>query len=173
MTGPTMRTTPQTHEPAAPRQESLSQGSTTPDRDRFRFRVELVHGVIDTDPLRRFIADPDTGAQAWFEGVTRRMTGSRETVLLSYEAFEPMAKRQLESLALEAVGRFGLTAVAISHRLGEVPIGEASIVIGCSAPHRVATLTALPWLMDRIKADVTIWKREHATDGSAAWVHPQ
>ncbi len=173
-----MRTTPPANEPAAPRQDSPSQdspsqGATTPDRDRSRFRVELVQGVIDTDPLRRFIADPDTGAHAWFEGVTRRMTGTRETVLLSYEAFEPMAKRQLESLALEALGRFGLTAVAISHRLGEVPIGEASIVIGCSAPHRVATLTALPWLMDRIKADVTIWKREHATDGSAAWVHPQ
>lgn len=168
-----MRPTPQANEPAAPRQESPSQGATAPDRDRPRFRVELVHGVIDADPLRRFIADPDTGAHAWFEGVTRRMTGTRETVLLSYEAFEPMAKRQLESLALESLGRFGLTAVVISHRLGEVPIGEASIVIGCSAPHRVAALAALPWLMDRIKADVTIWKREHATDGSAAWVHPQ
>lgn len=138
-----------------------------------RIRVELVDHEITLQPLRDFIVDADTGAHAWFEGVTRRMTGPLQTTLLSYEAFAPMAMRQLNALAEEAAARFSLTAIAITHRLGEVPVGEASIVIGCSAAHRVGPLAALPWLMDRIKADVVIWKREHFADGQTQWIHPQ
>jgi molybdopterin synthase catalytic subunit len=138
-----------------------------------RIRVELVDHEISLQPLRDFIVDADTGAHAWFEGVTRRMTGSLQTILLSYEAFVPMATRQLNALAEEAAARFSLTAIAITHRLGEVPVGEASIVIGCSAAHRVGPLAALPWLMDRIKADVVVWKREHFADGQTQWIHPR
>lgn len=143
------------------------------DRPAPRIWVELVDHAIALRPLRDFIIDPDTGAHAWFEGVTRRMTGSLQTTLLSYEAFVPMATRQLEALAEEAAARFSLTAIAITHRLGEVPVGEASIVIGCSAAHRVGPLAALPWLMDRIKADVVVWKREHFADGQTEWIHPR
>lgn len=143
------------------------------DRTTPRVRIELVDHEIALRPLRDFIIDPDTGAHAWFEGVTRRMTGALQTTLLSYEAFVPMATRQLEALAEEAAARFDLTAIAITHRLGEVPVGQASIVIGCSAAHRRGPLAALPWLMDRIKADVVIWKREHFADGQTEWIHPR
>lgn len=135
--------------------------------------VELTHQVIDVAPLREHLFDPDTGAHAWFEGVTRRMTGNRETASLTYEAFEPMAISELGELARQASERFDLAAVVIVHRLGEVAIGHASIVIGCSAAHRAGPLAALPWLMDRIKADVPIWKREHFADGQQQWIHPQ
>jgi len=138
-----------------------------------RIKVELTHQAIDVVSLRAHLADPDTGAHAWFEGVTRRMTADRETVKLAYEAFERMAISELNRLASEAIERFDLASVVIVHRLGEVAIGEPSIVIGCSAAHRVGPLAALPWLMDRIKADVPIWKREHFADGQQHWIHPQ
>ena len=138
-----------------------------------RIKVELTHQAIDAASLRDHLSDPDTGAHAWFEGVTRRMTADRETVQLAYEAFEPMALSELNELAKQACLRFDLAAIVIVHRLGEVAIGEPSIVIGCSSAHRVGPLAALPWLMDRIKADVPIWKREHFADGQQHWIHPQ
>lgn len=138
-----------------------------------RVHVALVKQPIDVASLRPLLSDPDTGAHAWFEGVTRRMTAGRETARLAYEAFEPMALESLRGLAEQACQRFGLSAIVIVHRLGDVPIGQASIVIGCSAGHRGGTLAALPWLMDQIKADVPIWKREHFAGGQQEWIHPQ
>lgn len=138
-----------------------------------RIKVELTHKAIDVVSLRDHLSDPDTGSHAWFEGVTRRMTADRETVKLAYEAFEAMAVSGLRQLAGQACERFDLAAIVIVHRLGEVAIGQPSIVIGCSAAHRVGPLAALPWLMDRIKADIPIWKREHFADGKQQWVHPQ
>ena len=128
-------------------------------------------------PIERFlgddqIGDPDVGAHAWFSGVTRRTTGDRITASLFYESRRPMAERELERIAQEAAERFELTAVLVVHRLGDCPVGEASIVIGCSSPHRVDALTALPWMMDRIKADVPIWKQDIAPEGDPRWVHP-
>ncbi len=138
-----------------------------------RIHIELIEQAIDPQPLRDFLADVDSGAHAWFEGVTRRMTGDRETMQLTYQAFVPMATAQLRELAEQAAGRFDLRAIVIVHRLGAVGIGQASIVIGCCSPHRSGPLAALPWLMDRIKADVAIWKQEHFADGQSQWVHPR
>jgi len=135
-------------------------------------RAELTHQRIDLEPLRRLLVDPDTGAHAWFEGVTRRMTENRQTTQLTYEAFEPMAVAKLQELAQQAGTSFGLTAIVIVHRLGPVGIGEMSIVIGCCSPHRRGVLAAIPWLMDRIKTDVPIWKRELFADGATQWIHP-
>lgn len=138
-----------------------------------RIHIELTEQAIALQPLRDFLADIDTGAHAWFEGVTRRMTGDRETTRLTYQAFVPMARTQLRALAQQAAERFELRGIAIVHRLGPVAIGQASIVIGCCSPHRRGPLAALPWLMDQIKADVAVWKQEHFADGRQQWVHPQ
>ncbi len=135
--------------------------------------VELTQSPITIDSLRHLIADPDVGAHAWFEGVTRRMTAGRETVRLSYEAFEPMAVTELAHIGDEVAAEFALAAVVIVHRLGVVPVGEASLVVGCSSPHRAAVFAALPKIVDRLKSDVPIWKQEHFADGSTQWVHPQ
>ncbi len=83
-----------------------------------------------------------------------------------------MAIRELEKLAAQAIHKFSLTKLVIVHRLGEVPVGQASVVVGCSSPHRPATFAALPWIMDVLKRDVPIWKRELYTDGTTEWVHP-
>ena len=138
--------------------------------------VQLVDAPIDIDSLRKKVDDPDVGAHGWFFGVTRRTTEtgvrSMTTQQLSYEAHRPMAVQQLESIAEQAIAAFGLAAVVIVHRLGEVPIGEASVVVGCSSAHRPATFEALAWIMNTLKRDVPIWKRETYADGSREWVHP-
>lgn len=134
--------------------------------------IELVSSPIAIHSFRDRIADPDVGAHAWFEGVTRRMTGGRETVRLSYEAFEPMAIAELRRLGQVAAQQFRLTALVLVHRLGVVPIGEASLIVGCSSPHRAAVFSALPTIVNALKTDVPIWKQEHYADGTAHWVHP-
>lgn len=145
---------------------------TTNDTTAAKIHVALSDQAIDLVPLRTVFDSVDRGAHAWFEGVTRRQTGERETVRLSYQAFAPMATAQLRLLAQQAAERFELRGVVIVHRLGEVAVGQVSLVIGCCAAHRGGPLAALPWLLDRIKADVPIWKQEHFTDGQRQWQHP-
>ncbi|GAA5507772.1 molybdenum cofactor biosynthesis protein MoaE [Novipirellula caenicola] len=134
--------------------------------------VELTENPIDAGALLTKVGDPDVGAHAWFYGVTRRTTGDRVTSLLSYEAHPSMAVAELKRLAAEAIERFGLNSIVVVHRVGEVPVGEASVVLGCSSAHRKSSFAALPWLMDQIKTDVPIWKRETYADGTTQWVHP-
>ena len=138
--------------------------------------VQLVDQPIDIESLRGKIADADVGAHGWFYGVTRRTTqhgsGQQITDRLSYEAHRPMAQQQLESIAEQAIQQFGLAHVVIVHRLGDVAIGEASVVVGCSSAHRNATFDGLRWMMELLKRDVPIWKRETYADGTREWVHP-
>ena len=132
----------------------------------------LVRRALDGQRLLAQVADQDAGANILFLGTTRRTTGSDLTEGLDYEAHEPMAAAALERLAVEALERFALTSCAIEHRLGWVPAGEASIAVALSSPHRRAAFAAVEWLMERIKAEVPIWKCAAGEDGSRAWVHP-
>ena len=135
--------------------------------------IELVDHPIDIVGLQNSLSDPDVGAHAWFLGVTRRTTDDRVTETLSYEAHQPMALKELEKLAALAMQKFALRRLVIVHRLGEVPVGQASVVIGCSSPHRGDALAALPWIMDLLKKEIPIWKRELYIDGTTEWVHPE
>jgi molybdopterin synthase catalytic subunit len=135
--------------------------------------IELTDLPIDLVSLQAKLNDPDVGAHGWFLGVTRRTTNDRVTKLLSYEAHRPMATRQLTDLGNQAMERFRLRHVVIVHRLGEVPVGDASVAVGCSSSHRVDTFAALPWIMDTLKQHIPIWKRETFVDGTTEWVHPQ
>ena len=132
----------------------------------------LVRGPIDGQLLLATVANAAAGANVLFLGTTRGITDGVETHALEYEAHEPMAAAALESLRDEAVRRFALIACRIEHRLGVVAVGEASVAIAASAAHRRGAFAAAEWLMERIKADVPIWKCEVRTDGSRAWVHP-
>lgn len=137
-----------------------------------RILIELTDDPIDLESLTGLIADPDVGAHGWFIGVTRRTTGDRLTEQLSYESHRAMARRELESIGKRAQQKFDLTHLVLVHRLGEVGIGQASIVVGCSSGHRSAVFAALPWIMDAVKQDVPIWKQETFADGTTEWVHP-
>ena len=91
-------------------------------------------------------------------------------VRLAYEAYEPMALAALERLEREAVGRFGVAACRIVHRLGEVPVGEASVAVVVAAGHRAPAFDACRWAMDELKRTVPIWKKESYAEGGEGWV---
>lgn len=147
---------------------------------------EPVHVCLTDEPLEPKVAaasseepwlsHPDAGAMLWFYGVTRRKTvqGDRVSITkeLSYTAHREMAAKQLKELALNALQEFALHRVVIWHRLGVVPIGHASVIVGCSSSHRVASLDAVATLMDRLKRDVPIWKQERFESGDRQWIHP-
>jgi molybdopterin synthase catalytic subunit len=139
--------------------------------------VRLVDDPIVIADWVDLIADVDTGAHTWFAGITRRKTKTASgeikiTKLLFYEAHPSMAIKQMEQIAERAGRQFKLSKIVIVHRLGEVPLGEASVLVGCSSPHRADAYAANAWIMDRLKEDVPIWKRETFEDESSEWIHP-
>lgn len=133
----------------------------------------LVREPILTDRLLARVADAAAGANVLFTGTTRGLTAGQVTEQLVYEAHEPLAEARLQALCAEATARFGLTACAVQHRLGPVAVGETSVAVAVSAPHRPEAFAAAAWLMERIKAEVPIWKCDERPDGTRAWVHPE
>ncbi|MEM8865093.1 MAG: molybdenum cofactor biosynthesis protein MoaE [Planctomycetota bacterium] len=135
--------------------------------------ISLTQSPIDTGALLAAAQQPAAGAVVLFLGITREFTDDRQTTQLSYEAHASMAETQLERLEHAARERWPLVECQIVHRLGEVPLAEASVAIVASSPHRADAFEAGRWLIDELKRDVPIWKREHYADGTTEWVHPQ
>lgn len=134
--------------------------------------VELTELPIDSAALLSRAQSPEAGAVVLFLGTTRRLTNGRETVQLQYEAYQDMAQRELSRLESEARQRWPLTECLVVHRLGMVPLGEASVAIVVASPHRREGFEAGQWLIDTLKERVPIWKQEKWTDGTTEWVHP-
>jgi molybdopterin synthase catalytic subunit len=137
--------------------------------------IDLVHGPIPFDCVWDFAkGDAKLGGITSFAGMTRSETDPDHgrLVRLEYEAYETMARAQLERLAAEAVKRWGAGRVAVIHRLGPVSPGEASVVIAVACAHREESFAACRWLIDTLKEDVPIWKRDVFADGFVRWVEP-
>jgi len=134
--------------------------------------IQLTDNPIDTSLLLNRVRHPEAGAVVLFLGTTRELTAGRQTVALNYEAYREMAERQLAELESEARRRWPVIECSITHRLGRVPPTEASVAIAVSTPHRSDAFAAGQWLIDSLKRDVPIWKREQWADGSTEWVHP-
>lgn len=132
----------------------------------------LVHAPIDGAAVLASVSAGDAGGNVLFLGSTRGVTDGVTTLGLEYEAHEPLALALLEELRSAAMARFSLRGCAIVHRLGRVGVGEASIAIAASAPHRREAFAATEWLLERVKAEVPIWKCEEGGDGGRTWVHP-
>jgi molybdopterin converting factor subunit 1 len=132
-------------------------------------QVRLQREPIERDALLEAVAAPADGAVLTFEGVVRDNSRGRRTLCLDYEAYEPMALREMEKLAAEAMARFAIRSVAIVHRIGRLQIGEVSVCIVVAAAHRGAAYDASRFLIDTLKRTVPVWKREHFEDG-AVWV---
>jgi molybdopterin synthase catalytic subunit len=132
--------------------------------------VELTHHPIDRDLLFAAVQSDAAGAVACFVGTVRDHHAGRGVRSLAYEAYEPMALREMRSIADEAARRWPLHGVALVHRLGAVPVGDASVVVTVSSAHRAAAFDACRFAIERIKAGVPIWKREEFADGTSAWV---
>ncbi|PQO42542.1 molybdenum cofactor biosynthesis protein MoaE [Blastopirellula marina] len=134
--------------------------------------IELTEGQINAEQVTAAVESPRCGAVVLFLGTTRQFTDAKETVTLTYTAYAPMAQSQMEKLAAQAKQRWPVEHCAIVHRLGEVPIGEASVAVAVSSPHRRDAFEAASWLMDRLKELVPVWKKEHWAEGGTDWVHP-
>ena len=137
--------------------------------------IELVRESIAMDRAHVFVlGEPRCGGIATFVGATRAETDETHGALvrLEYEAYESMAVSQLGRLAAEAKSRWSPGRMAILHRLGAVAPGEASVVIAVACAHRAEAFDACRWLIDALKRDVPIWKRDVYADGFARWVDP-
>lgn len=137
--------------------------------------VDLVREPIAAELVRDFVTgDTTLGGITTFEGVTRGEDDGQHGRLsrLEYEAYESMARQQLDRLANEAMNRWSAGRVAIVHRLGSVEPGEASVVIAVACGHRAESFDACRWLIDTLKKDVPIWKKDVFADGFVRWVDP-
>lgn len=124
---------------------------------------------LDEGGLVARIRRPDCGGLVMFEGSTRSPSEGRTVVRLEYEAFDRRALAQLDAFAREAAARWDLGGVVAVHRVGVVPIGEPSVVVAVAAGHRAEAFEAARWLIDSIKAEAAIWKKEIFESGEA-WV---
>jgi molybdopterin synthase catalytic subunit len=134
--------------------------------------IQLTNHPIDTAALLESARHREAGAVVLFLGTTRELTNGRQTVALDYEAYHEMAERQLAELEAEARRRWPVIECSMVHRLGRVPPTEPSVAIIVATPHRADAFAAGQWLIDSLKRDVPIWKREQWADGSTEWVHP-
>jgi molybdopterin synthase catalytic subunit len=134
--------------------------------------ARLVREPIDASALVASVSRPSNGAVLLFIGVVRDVNDGREVSGIEYSAYEPMAARELADIATEAADRFGMTEVAVEHRLGQLALEEASVGIAVAHPHRAEAYEASRWIIEEIKRRVPIWKREHYADGTREWVDP-
>jgi molybdopterin synthase catalytic subunit len=132
----------------------------------------LVRRAIDPARLLAAVASPAAGASLVFVGSVRGTTGDVVTTAIEYEAHETMAAFAIEQLCTSATDRFRLVACAVEHRLGRLGPGDVSVAVATAAPHRRAAFEAAEWLMERIKREVPIWKREEGPEGKRDWSHP-
>ena len=147
----------------------VSGGERAPSGSEPQGRFLLSERPLSVEDAVAEVRSDDAGAIATFIGTTRARSRGRDVIHLEYEAYEGMAEEVMASLARELVSRHDLCHVAIHHRIGRVDIGETSVVIAVSAPHRAAALTACKEAIDELKVTVPLWKKE-VYEGGEEWV---
>ena len=125
---------------------------------------------LEPQKLAEAVRRDESGAVALFSGVARNHSEGRTVLALEYDAYPEMASRKLREVADEARARWPITGIAIQHRIGRLAIGDASLVVAVSAPHRREAFAACEFAVDRVKQTVPIWKKEIWEDGEGAWV---
>jgi molybdopterin synthase catalytic subunit len=132
-------------------------------------RAQLVDRTIDLQALADAAAHPSCGAVLLFVGAVRDRHQDREVDRITYHAYRTMALDKLEAIAASLEDRASCLRVRIAHRLGEIPVGEASVAIAVASPHRSAAYDASRTALERLKQEVPIWKQERYTDGQVEW----
>ena len=127
--------------------------------------IELVRKPIETCEISARLKAPQDGAIVVFEGIVRNESAGRRTLYLEYEAYEAMALKQMGVIASEMRNQFGADSLALVHRLGRLEIGETSVLIAVTSPHRRAAFEACRYGIDTLKRTVPIWKKEYFEDG--------
>jgi len=133
--------------------------------------TRLTREPIDYHALTESVRDPHSGAVALFLGTVRDLTGDEVTVFLDYEAYGPMAEKKLAEIEADVRRRWKVGNVAMIHRLGRLAVGDVSVAVAVSTPHRAEAFEACRFAVDTLKELVPIWKKENAPDGTGEWVH--
>jgi molybdopterin synthase catalytic subunit len=134
--------------------------------------IQLTEQPIDYHALIDAVVRAECGAVVLFLGTVRELTGDVRTVFLDYEAYAPMAEKKMAEIEADVRSRWPVGDVRIVHRLGRLTVGEVSVAVAVSCPHRAQSFEAARYTIDRVKELVPIWKKENAPDGATDWVHP-
>lgn len=136
--------------------------------------IDIFPDSLPIDRAVAFVADPRAGGIDVFLGTTRTEKNAKgnDLVALDYEAYTAMAVDQLHNLAGRARKQWPIIKLAMLHRIGRVDLAEPSVVIAVSTPHRAQAFDACRFLIDELKKEITIWKKEVWTDGATSWIHP-
>lgn len=134
--------------------------------------IELTTAPIDYAMLVEKVRSHAAGAVVLFLGTVREMTKGRQTLALDYEAYPEMALSKMQELDKEARERWPVIASGIIHRTGRLELGDISVAVAVSSPHRGQAFEAGQFLIDELKVRVPIWKKENWSDGTTEWVHP-
>jgi molybdopterin synthase catalytic subunit len=135
-----------------------------------RLWIRVTSKPIGADEAAAFVADPTSGGSCLFLGTVRDNSAVGAVTSLTYEAWEEMAAKRLEEIGGEMLEKWPVRKVALLHRTGDLGIGETSVVVACSAPHRAEAFDACRYGIERLKEDVPIWKKEHLAEGESHWV---
>jgi molybdopterin synthase catalytic subunit len=134
--------------------------------------IRLTKDAIDYHALTEQVRRADCGAVVTFLGTVRDLTGDRRTVALDYEAYPGMAEKKMAEIEQDTRARWPVGDMMMVHRLGHLDVGEVSVAVAVSCPHRAEAFEACRHAIDRLKELVPIWKKENWADGSTEWVHP-
>lgn len=133
-------------------------------------RAWLTREVIDPAAVLALVGAEEDGAALLFLGIVRNHNDGRAVTGMTYEAYGEMAEKVLDAIASEAAERAGSDRVAVVHRVGELAIGEASVAIAVSSPHRGEAYDASRYVIEEIKARLPVWKKERYAEGEAQWL---
>jgi molybdopterin synthase catalytic subunit len=134
--------------------------------------IRLSAEPIDYHALTEQVRRNDCGAVVTFLGTVRELTADRVTVALDYEAYPNMAEKKMAEIEQEVRTRWPIGELMMVHRLGHLELGDISVVVAVSCPHRAQAFEACRYAIDRLKELVPIWKKENWADGTTEWVHP-
>ncbi len=134
----------------------------------FRLTSDPIDASVLTEAVRR----PECGAVVTFLGTVRDLTDGRLTVALDYEAYPVLAEKTMKEIETETRQRWPVGDLLMIHRLGHLDVGEVSVAVAVSCPHRADAFDACRYVIDQLKLRVPIWKRENWADGSTEWVDP-
>jgi molybdopterin synthase catalytic subunit len=132
--------------------------------------IRLTEAPLDPSEALAFVSDPGAGGTVLFAGTVRDHSAAGTVSALDYEAWEEQARTRLEALGEDISQRWPVCRVAILHRTGHLEVGEISVLVCCSAPHRAEAFEAARHGIERLKQDVPIWKKESLATGTAQWV---
>ena len=137
--------------------------------------IQLQAEALDAARATQFVSVPEAGGIAIFLGTTRaeRSPEHGALVALDYEAYEEMARQQMQDLGRRAREKWPIRRLAILHRTGRVALAEPSVIIAVSSPHRGEAFDACHWIIDTLKAEVAIWKKEVWASGGESWVNAE